>query len=86
MDNESVKRKEFDWKWINLCFVYKRKKPSPFSKWKEIGFWFNPSECVNFDSKRSPEEFDYHLDKCYDFGIRINRTRMWVSIKFKTGK
>lgn len=86
MRYESLKTKEFDWKWVNLRFVYKVEKPRPFSKWKEISIWFNPSECVNFDSKRSPNEFDSHLDKCYDFGLRINRTKMWVSLKIKTGK
>jgi hypothetical protein len=89
MSYEVLKMKDFNWKWVCLRFVYRVDKKLSFPELdglKEIGIWFNPSKTVNFDVKRSPGELNNHLDRCYDFGLRINRTKMWVSITLKTGK
>jgi len=89
MNYEVLKMKDFNWKWLSLHFVYRVDNKLPFARLnrrKEIGVWFNPSESVNFDVKRSPDEWNNHLDTCYDIGLHVNRTKMWVSIKLKTGK
>jgi len=89
MEYDVLKMKTFEWKWINLHFVYRVDKKFPFSslnRRKEIGIWYNPSETVNFDVKRASKTWDKHLDRCYDIGLRVNRSKFWITIKFKTGK
>jgi len=89
MDYDVLKMKTFDWKWLNLHFVHRVDKKRPFStlnKGKEIEIWYKPYKTVNFDVKRSSKTWDKHLDRCYNIGLRLNRSKFWIRIKFKTGK